>query len=335
MRILFAIVVLAGLAWSGWWWVHASSRDAALERWLAERRDAGWVADAGDVSVRGFPNRLDAVVTDLALADPRSGWSWTAPEFQILSMSWKPNHVIAVWPGEQVVASPYETVRVESSEMRGSVVFEAGLGLTLDRTAIEIGDMRLRGESGWEAGIGKAIFSTRQSGGDAPDFAHDLAFAASDLTPPDFLGALDVGGVLPATVEVLNLDSTLVFDRDWDRASVEGENPRLLEVRLRDASAVWGSLDLRGQGVLRADARGYAEGEIKLRARNWSEMLTLAERSGAIPQGLAGPLRAGLDLIATLSGDRDTLNVPLRFEGGNAMLGPVVLGEAPRLLIRR
>ncbi len=332
MRILFAIVALAALGWSGWWWVHASSREAALERWLAGRRDAGWVADAGDVSVRGFPNRLDAVVTDLALADPDSGWSWTAPEFQILSMSWKPNHVIAVWPGEQVVASPYETVRVESAGMRGSVVFEPGLGLTLDRTAIEIADMRLRGEFGWEAGIGKAMFSTRRSRREAaPEFAHDLSFVAGDLTPPAFLAALDVGGVLPASVEALNVDATLVFDRDWNRASVEGENPRLLEVRLRDASAVWGSLDLRGQGDLKADARGYAEGEIRLRARNWSEMLTIAERSGAIPQGLAGPLRAGLDLIARLSGDRDTLNVPLKFSGGNAMLGPVVLGEAPRL----
>jgi hypothetical protein len=330
MRILFAIVALAGLAWSGWWWVHASSRDAALERWLADRRDAGWVADASDVSVRGFPNRLDAVVTGFDLADPDSGWSWSAPEFQILSMTWKPNHVIAVWPGEQIVASPYETVRVESAEMRGSVVFEPGLGLTLARSTVEIGDMALRGESGWEAGIGKAVFSTRQSAGDAPEFAHDLSFVASDLTPPAVLGALDVGGVLPATVEAANVDATLVFDRDWNRASVEGENPRLLEVRLRDASVTWGSLDLRGQGVLTADARGYAEGEIKLRARNWSEMLTIAERSGAIPQGLAGPLRAGLDLIATLSGDRNTLNVPLRFDGGNAMLGPVVLGEAPR-----
>jgi len=331
MRILFAIVALAGLAWSGWWWVHASSREAALERWLADRRDAGWVADAGAVSVRGFPNRLDAVVTDLDLADPDSGWSWTAPEFQILSMSWKPNHVIAVWPGEQIVASPYETVRVQSAEMRGSVVFEPGLGLALDRSTIEVADMELTGGSGWEAGIGKAVFSTRQSEGDAPDFAHDLAFVANDVTPPAFLDTLDVGGVLPATIETLNLDSTLVFDRDWDRAAVEGETPRLLEVRLRDASATWGSLDLRGQGILKADARGYAEGEIRVRARNWSEMLTIAERSGAIPQGLAGPLRAGLDLIATLSGDRDTLNVPMRFEGGNAMLGPVVLGEAPRL----
>lgn len=332
MRILFAIVALAALAWSGWWWVHASSRDAALERWLAGRRDAGWVADAAEVSVRGFPNRIDAVVTGLELADPDSGWSWSAPEFQILSMSWKPNHVIAVWPGEQVVASPYETVRVDSAEMRGSIVFEPGLRLALDRSAVEIADMRLHGESGWEAGIGKAVFATRQSGSDAPDFAHDLSLVASDLTPPAVLGALDVGDVLPGTMEAANVDATLVFDRDWDRVAVEAENPRLLEVRLRDASVTWGSLDLRGQGAVKADARGYAEGEIKLRARNWSEMLTIAERTSAIPQGLAGPLRAGLDLIATLSGDRNTLNVPLRFEGGNAMLGPVVVGEAPRLM---
>ena len=87
MRILLAIVILAALGWSGFWWWQASVRDRALTSWLAERSADGWVAQAGDIRVTGFPNRVDAVVTDLDLADPEAGWSWAADEFRI-SRGW-------------------------------------------------------------------------------------------------------------------------------------------------------------------------------------------------------------------------------------------------------
>ena len=76
--ILLAIVILAALAWSGFWWFNASARERALDRWLAERRADGWQAEAADLRVTGFPNRVDVLVTDLRLADPEAGWSWHA-----------------------------------------------------------------------------------------------------------------------------------------------------------------------------------------------------------------------------------------------------------------
>src|SRR4051794_30128731 len=106
MRTLLAIVILAALAWSGYWYVHATARHNAIDGWLAERRAAGWVAEAEKVRVRGFPNRVDTFVTGLDLADPKAGWSWKAGELELLSLSYDPFHVIAVLPGEQVVATP-------------------------------------------------------------------------------------------------------------------------------------------------------------------------------------------------------------------------------------
>ena len=40
MRALLAIVVVAALAWSGWWYFGAQTRKGALESWLDERRQA-------------------------------------------------------------------------------------------------------------------------------------------------------------------------------------------------------------------------------------------------------------------------------------------------------
>ncbi len=336
MRRLFAIVVLAALGWSGWWYWSASMREAALTAWLDERRAAGWMAEAEDISVTGFPNRVDAIVTSLELADPRSGWSWTAEEFQILSLSYKPHHVIAVWPGEQVVASPYETTRIQSALMRGSVVFDPRPSLPLNRSTIEIEDMQLVGDSGWTASLGRGVLATKRSEpGTAPDHAYDIGFRAETLTlPSGWTTGIERAGVLPSAIETADLDATLVFDRPWDRPAVESENPVLERISIRDMRLLWGSLDLRARGELTADARGYAEGRLDLRARNWREMLRVAVNAGMIGENMAGAVETGLGLLARLSNDRNTIEVPLAFRGGETRLGPIVIGEAPRLARR-
>lgn len=334
MRALLAILILAALAWCGWWFVQATARDRAMEAWLADRRAAGWVAEAEDLRVRGFPNRVDTVVSDLSLSDPAAGWAWQAGGLRILSLSYKPNHVIAVLSGEQVVSTPYETIRATSDVLRGSVIFRPSTRLELDHMTFEIENMQLQGDAGWTAGIGKAILATRRAADGTP-FAHDLAFNAESLAlPPEVVAGFRADGVLPAVIGPIALDSTLHFDRPWDRQAIESDNPALEQVEIRELSFTWGKLDLRGRGTLAVDDAGFAEGRLDLHARNWRAMIEIAEASGALAPALAGALRSGLGLLARLGGDGDALEVPLDFADGLARLGPIPIGPAPRLAQR-
>src|SRR5690606_36581209 len=106
MRVLLAIEVVAAGAYFAWWWVAAGVFERAVSAWLTERSAAGWMAEAEDIDVQGFPNRLDMIVTGLDLANPDGGWAWSAGEFQILTLPYQPHHIIAVLPGEQVLATP-------------------------------------------------------------------------------------------------------------------------------------------------------------------------------------------------------------------------------------
>jgi hypothetical protein len=341
MRVLLAIVLLAAAAWSGWWWWNASTRERAVESWLAERRAAGWVAEAADVSVNGYPNRVDLTVTALELADPHEGWAWSAPFFQVLSLTWTPHHFIAVWPTEQVVSTPYDTARIEAARMRGSVVFVPGLSLALDRSTVEITDLAVTGETGWNASLGKALVSARRAEDGPPGLSpYDLSIRTEGLAlPEDWTAGLDIGGVLPTRMEAAEVDATLAFDRPWDRHAVEGENPSLEAVSMRDLRLSWGRLDMRARGTVVADAAGYAEGTVDLRVRNWREMLEIAVNADLIPQGAARAVETGLGLVARLGGSRNAIDVALRFEDGRTLLalplGAVAIGEAPRLTGRR
>ncbi|WP_424933105.1 DUF2125 domain-containing protein [Amaricoccus macauensis] len=331
MKKLLAIVILASLAYSGYWFFMAQMRENLLEEWLAERRTEGWVADVGALDVSGFPNRIDTFVKDLALADPDQGWRWDAEEFQILSMSWKPQHLIAVWPGEQVIGSPYETIRVGSQTLRGSVIFRPTPRLELDRSTIEIEALTLTGDLGWQAQIASALLATRQAPDTDPN-AHEISFEAKGVVPPNaWTDEIPGSRALPRQMERLNLDAVITFDRPLDRIAVETENPAILAIGLEDASAVWGDLGLRAKGEVIQDSEGFAEGEISLRARNWRKMLDLAEEGEAITPDLAAAMRSGLDFIALLSGDRESIEVPLTFRNGSTYLGPIPIGAAPRL----
>lgn len=331
VAILAAVILVAILGWTAWWWVLATARDTALTVWLEGRRTAGWIAEATDISVSGYPARVDSRVADLSLADPRAGWSWRAEGLDILQLAYKPQHIIAVLGGEQVVATPYDTFRATSETLRGSILFRPNPRLELDHMTFEIADMTIASDAGFAASIGRAVLATRQAAsGEA--FAHDLTFDAENLAVPRLAGPAE--GVLPAAIGKVNLDSTLRFDRPWDRSTVENDNPVLEGVEIRDLSMTWGKLDLRGRGTLTVDAEGFAEGRIDLRARNWEEILTVAENAGALNPTVATAVRSGLGLLARLSGDRTALDVPLDFEGGVARLGPIPIGNAPRLARR-
>ncbi len=333
MRLILAIIAAAALAWTGWWFFIATAKERAIEGWLAERRAAGWVAEAEAIDVRGFPYRVDTTIRGLELANPEAGWSWTAPDFTFLTLAYKPNHLIAEWPRVQSFATPLESAEIRSRTMRGSVVVEPNPRLGLVRSTIELGDVEIVGASGWQLGLAEGMLSTRRAEGEgAPPFAYDVALDAEGLAPPEnLLSAFDRPGMLAPLIDTARLRVRAAFDRPWDRPAIEGEPPRLEALEIEDMAFAWGRLDLRGRGRVAADANGLAEGHVDLRARNWRQMIELAEKVGALPSGLAGALQSGLGLIARLGGDRNTLEIPLEFANGATRLGPVPIGPAPRL----
>ena len=333
MRWLLGLTITLAALWSGWWFIGSTAQKAAIDGWLTQQGNRGWVAERDDLTVTGFPNRFDTVLTGLQLADPRSGWSWQAPEFQILALSYKPNHIIAVWPGEQLIGSPRENVAITAQTLRGSVVFEPDTALALDRTAIEIADLTLTSNDGWTSTLAKGQLNTaRAAEGTAPGFAHDIWFNAEDVVlPRHMIDRFDPAGILPDELKVARTKFTASYDAPWDRLAIEGDKPNLTGVSLKDLTVTWGELDLRARGQFDVDADGYPQGSIDVTAINWREMVKLSVTSGLVPQNMADTIESGLGLLARLSGDAKTIKVPLVFSGDTMSLGPIPIGRSPRL----
>ena len=230
MRILLAIVILAALGWSGWWFVQSTARDRAMTGWLDERRAAGWVAEAEDVRVRGFPNRVDTVVTGLDLSDPDAGWSWHADGLQVLSLSYKPNHVIAVLHRR---AGGRHPLRDAARHQRPP----ARLGdLPADAAArARPFDLRDREHGASAATPAGPPPSARRSSPPArrptarPSPTTSPSTPRAWRCPPRSSPASAPTACCPPTIGPIALDATLVFDRPWDRAHASRATTRCCE----------------------------------------------------------------------------------------------------------
>ncbi len=333
MRKLTYLVIIAVTLWGGYWFVGSTALERGVAAWFDQRRAEGWQADYTDLYTRGFPNRFDTTVEGLALADPNSGLAWTAPFFQFFALSYKPGHIIAIWPNDQVISTPEEKITVTSSYMRASVVFNETTDLNLNRTTLEMTDLGLTSDAGWSSKMQTGLLAMRQA--DGGDTAYQLHFEAKGVTPAsEFIKRFEGIAFLTDVIDGLTIDADLRFDAPWDRFAVERARPQITYIDLDLLQATWGELDLRLAGELTVDENGTPEGQITVKAKNWREMLMLANQSGLLPSSLMSSAEKTLSFLASLSGDKTTLDTPLTFRNGYIAFGPIPLGPAPSLRLR-
>ncbi|MEP3297532.1 MAG: DUF2125 domain-containing protein [Pseudoruegeria sp.] len=333
MRVLIAAIVIAAAGWSGYWWIGASTVENGMTDWFSERQLEGWVAEYDSLETHGFPNRFDTTLKGVMLADPDTGLAWKAPFFQILALSYQPGHIIAAWAPEQTIQTPFETVTVSNEVMRGSVVFAPTKAFALQRMNTEIADLRLSSDRGWSAAINNGQFAIRATA--ARENAYDLYVEGLGVKPAsDVLNKIDPLKKLPDAFETLRADITIGFDAPWDRHAIEDARPQPTSVDFKTVQATWGDLDLRFAGHLDVDVAGVPEGEVTVKAKNWRDMIALAVDSNMIGEDLARTIENGLSLVAGMSGNSQTLDVPVTFKNGGMFLGFVPLGPTPTLRLR-
>lgn len=327
-RWLVIAAISAALAWAGYWWIGARAHEVAWTTWLEERVEDGWRAEFEDLSVRGFPNRFDTAFTDLRLADPHRDWSWHVPRMAVLALSYRPTEVIAVWPEHQTIEIGDQTLGVTADTLKASISVSPTLDLPVERMILEAENLALVSTTDAQTRLSSLIATlTREE-----EALYDAGFEAKSMSLPAAYAdrVKDVAG-LPKVFERLRLRTKVQYDRPWDRPAIEGLTPALQHMEVTEFVARWGKLDLRATGDLRFDTSGVPSGHLDLRAENWRQMLPLLTAAGVIPEAMQSTVETGLGLLARLSGNADTLDVPLTISSGEMRLGPVPLGPFPQL----
>lgn len=332
MKRLLVVIVVAAALWSGYWVMASRSAKAGFETWFEARRAEGWQAEYSALSVSGFPNRVDTTFENIALADPESGLAWQAEFFKLFALTYQPNHLIAVWPTNQLISTPETKYTLSAADMRASFVTDNGPSRPLDRANLVAEAIAVEGPKGATTLEGLQAAVTREAGDPR---AYRIAVNADGLAPP-LPGGLELrtGGQLPRTLSSLRADMSVEFEKPWDldAISVARPQPRMLHLRL--AEAKWGQLELALAGKLDIDEDGRPRGRIVLKARNWRDIIGLLRAMEMVPAEWLDPVEQALGLAAQLSGNRQTLDLPIEFDGRTMSLGPVPIGPAPVIKLR-
>lgn len=329
MKRLFFIVLAAALLWSGYWVIGSRGVASGITAWFDDRRAEGWVADYDAFAVRGFPNRFDATWQALTLADPETGIAWTMPQFQLLALSYRPNHVIAAWPKEMTVATPTDRLTVTNGRLRASLRLAPNTAMELETSVLEGRDIAFSGaETGSLAELHLA--AERQA-----ETTYRIGLDARDLSPPaPVLRGVFGDQALPDTMEMAHLDATVAFDRPWDISAIEDSRPQPTSIALTDLSAKWGVMEFRATGDLEIDAAGRASGPLTLQAKEWQEMLAIAEATEAMSDIVIMAVRGMLQMLANASGNPNSIDVDLTLDNGIVLYGALPVAQIPPLILR-
>ena len=328
MRPLLYLILTLSFAWSGYWFVASTGTKAGLEAWFTARATEGWQAEYSDISVGGFPNRVDASFTDVALADPDTGLAWSAPFFQLLALSYRPTHVIAVWPTTHTLSTPQQNLTITSDKMQASLVVSPEASLPLERSNFASDQLTLASDAGWSVQADAVRMAVRKIEAATP--LYDFAYQAQGVAPPRFLKT----SVLPDRMSTMDLDMQVGFDRPWDLRALEDRRPQPTSLKIRTAAAAWGDLSFQLAADLTIDEVGSPTGEATLRLKNWRDMIALARESGQIGSVSIDTAEQVFVLLASLSGSRDDIDVTLRFANGAVLVGIIPIGVAPKLSVR-
>lgn len=328
MKRLLIVVLVAVLGWFAYWFIVAQAARTGYEAWFDARRAEGWQAEYRDLSLRGFPNRIDTTFDGIQLADPETGFAWDAPFFQVFALSYRPNHLIAVWPNRQTLSTPLQKLTINSEDMKASVVFAPKTSLELRRANFATEAINITSDRRWTITADSLRVALIQDETDPTQY--QIALQGQGVAPPAALR----NEVLPAKMSALDLDATLGFDRAWDLRALEERRPQPNVITLRNAKAQWGPMLFQAVGDMTTDPKGILSGDLTLRAKEWQAMITMARESRQVDPIVIDGAEQLLRLFSSLSGPGDDIDLTLTFKNGRTYAGLLPLGPAPLIVLR-
>ncbi len=315
---LIAVIVICAIGWSVYWVIGGRIMDERVERWLDFPADSGWSVAYDSVALAGYPNRFDSTVTGFELRHKDSEAAWRINPLRLFALSYQPQKFIAVWPAEQTVVLPRGgLVDVFTDDMRASMSF-ADSALPYE-AVMSIKGALLATPKG-AVPIEDALFAMRavdgEGAGSGADYDVDMRVDGLYLPVQDEPSRID--GHIRARVV---MDAESVGVGRVGRVDIMSSDVRLEGVVLQ------------ATGSLGADTDGYLVGDLSVAVQNYTELPALLAVYGVIKPTMAAAVGKTLSFISALALDKSRVSVPLRFDGGKMYLGPLPIGEAPRITI--
>ncbi|HZD25805.1 MAG TPA: DUF2125 domain-containing protein [Alphaproteobacteria bacterium] len=326
---LVAAVVLAALAWTGYWFYAAHRVEDGVEAWAAHQRAQGMQVSWEGLKVSGFPFRIRVDVAAPHLAWPREPGApeWRSPHFAAIVQPWYFRHVVADLSGTQYLSAIDQGKRaeVEISADKGLGSFSNDSNGRLERLSIDLHEAKVVADGATLLTAGRLQAHAR--GGRHAEEMIELAFTTSDAVLPTD-GGTRLGKRVEAAELLCNITGNL--PQGSERAAIARWRDDGGTVEVQTLRLDWGPLHLNATGTVALDEQMRPIGSLTAKVRGYEALIDSAVERGQMERDKAHAAKSVLGLLAKAGGG--TLSVPVTMQNGVASLGPVAVGRLKPLL---
>ncbi len=329
IAIAFLLVAVGGYA--VYWKLAADQAEQAVDRWIADWRQAGFRIETEARDLGGFPGIITYDLTRPDLEDPDGFWRVRGERVRFEVRPWAPGDYRVELFGKTHLTAPVQGRPTDFTFDSARAVGGAEIGLdgTLKRLSLTFDELSVESPALEIAGGARRLAATLDL---PPEPPADAAGAAADLT-------LTGDGVLLPAPHAGPLGREV--DRVSTRMRVMGPVPQAGLRRAlslwRDRGGVletpwlrigWGPLGLDAEGALSLDGALRPEGAYQTRISGFEGTIDRFRDAGLIDPTAARLLAGGARLFSRAGDDgRAYIEMPVRAEGGALFVGPIQVAQ--------
>lgn len=326
---LGAVIFIAGLIYTGWWfWLAATVREQ-LHVWIDNNRVDGHDIQMTRLDVSGFPGRLNINAKDLQIMDTDAGWRLQIPAITATMMPWKIDEIDGnfIEPINLIVAkgSASNTYVIETSSNAWAVDRDQGgrVHLDLEGVAITSDDDRDT--------LKIASLKTIVIRGSVPVYGA-LKMMVRGITLP-----AHAQSPFGSTVKIVDARLELIgamppgnlTTPELSRWTNDGG-----AVEVRSLRIIHGTLGLDGNGTMALDGRLQPIGAFSARVTGYGAALEQLIQAGLVKSSDGNIARMILGALGKVpaGGGPKQIEVPISVQDQRLSVGPIPLMRMPAIL---
>lgn len=326
--ILFGTLGLAVIGYAVYWFQLAGAVEDAVHDQLTVWRDQGIAVAYDELTVGGFPYRLQITAAQPAVtAARRARFDWQTDLIDVVAEPWDLNHWIAITdtPSRLTVVREGAGPDLEftAAHMRSSLVVDGNGGWM--RSASDLRQVALRAPERLDAITAeRAELHVRRPETDAADRI-DVALRLASVTLP-----APVTEMLDRHIETVLIDATVAgpLPAAVDGAGLAAWRDAGGTVDLRQGQIAWGQIEVTTAGTLALDDQLRPIGALTAQLRGANQMIDGLAATGQLTEEAAIAARLVIALASSDGPDGGrVVELPLTLQDGEIHLGPIPIGR--------
>ncbi len=328
IRILIIAVVALSLIWSGYWFLGGRAHRGMVVGQLERAEADGWKITHSGVELNGFPNRFDTTVTELRMESPEGEFIWETPSLQLLTLSYRPNHLIAVLPDKQRFSIFGNSVELTSQGMNASIVVSDPDNLNIERFVFESSKAELEISTGWKGVFDNVLFAVRRSDQDPAKVDAAIRLSSKETRSSND-EADDTEDLIKPTT--MTGEASLQASREIGLNMCKDGHAEIRRIDVSELKLSRRQSELGVAGSLAFDSNGVSDGQLDITITNGQPLVDEAVEAELIDANVAANIGTVLSLLALTSADPASATAPISINNGRAGIAGIGLYDIPRI----